>query len=400
MVTAGRYRIGNKEEDQKDLGNNYYPSGWQPRWEMDKETGVGELTHVGRDPDYEKKFDEILADWGFDPKYYEIDGKVKASSWNTQLKGSEVVTFFAFKGIVRRKSPEKDAWVEKLDKEISKKPALKAKKYGGDTSFLFMMADWQLGKSDYGVENTVKRLELALTKGVERVKALRKAGVQIKEIYLVGMGDLTEGCDQSYYASMPFNVEINLSEQYHMARKLIMRCVDTFLPLADKIILSGVPGNHGEMTRSGKQAVLSSRLDNSDTMHLQICGEIMEGNPRYKKVEVDVATDFHQVLEINGKKVAFSHVHMKGTQGGDISGKVVNWWKGQMFGLLEPGDANMLITAHYHHFRSLQQGDRVWFQCPSIDKSIDFTARTGYWDHPGVLTLTISKDGWDNLSIL
>ena len=55
MVTAGRYRIGNKEEDQKDLGNNYYPSGWQPRWEMDKETGVGELTHVGRDPDYEKK---------------------------------------------------------------------------------------------------------------------------------------------------------------------------------------------------------------------------------------------------------------------------------------------------------------------------------------------------------
>ena len=128
MVTAGRYRIGNKEEDQKDLGNNYYPSGWQPRWEMDKETGVGELTHVGRDPDYEKKFDEILADWGFDPKYYEIDGKVKASSWNTQLKGSEVVTFFAFKGIVRRKSPEKDACVEKLAKEISKKPTLKIKK--------------------------------------------------------------------------------------------------------------------------------------------------------------------------------------------------------------------------------------------------------------------------------
>jgi hypothetical protein len=383
---------------KEDLGNNYYPSGWQPRYEFDEPLGKGEITHVGTDPNYKSKFDEILKQWGFDPKHYEIEGDVRASSWNSQLKGGEVVTFYAFKGLVRRKNPGRDRFVAKLEKELNKKPALKVKKRGGDTAFLFMMADWQLGKSDLGVENTVKRLELALTSGVDRIKALRKSGVKVNKVYLVGMGDLTENCF-GFYDSQAFNIELSLAQQYHLARKLIMRCVDTFLPLVDEIVLAGVPGNHGEMSRSGKGKVTTDRLDNSDTMHLEICGEIMAKNPRYKKVKVDVATGFHQVLDIYGKKVAFTHGHMTGG-GGDPTTKILNWWKGQMFGWLPSGQAEILISAHYHHFRSLQQGDRAWFQCPSIDKSLDFTQRTGMWNHPGVLTLTVNKDGWDNLSIL
>jgi len=382
----------------QDLGNNYYPSGWQPKYEFEESIGVGEITHVGTDKNYKDNFDNILKQWGFDPEHYEIDGVVKASSWNTQLKGGIVETFYAFKGIVRKKNPLKDEYVAELFKEVGKKPKLKVKKRGGDTAFMFMLADWQLGKSDLGVESTVKRLELGLTSAVKRIKDLRKSGVKIKSVYLVGMGDLTENC-HGFYDSQPHNIELSLKEQYHLARKLIMRCVDTFLPLVDDIVLAGVPGNHGEMSRSGKGNVTTSRLDNSDTMHLEICGEIMAQNPRYKKVKVDVATDFHQVLDIYGQKVAFTHGHMTGG-GGDPTTKILNWWKGQMFGFLPPGESNILISAHYHHFRSLQQGDRTWFQCPAIDKSLDFTARTGLWAHPGVLTLTISKDGWDNLSIL
>ena len=69
------------------------------------------------------------------------------------------------------------------------------------------------------------------------------------------MGDLTEGC-YGFYDSQPHNVSLNLSQQYHLARKLIMKTVDTFLPYANKIILSGVPANHGEMARSAKGQVV------------------------------------------------------------------------------------------------------------------------------------------------
>ena len=380
--------------DKKDLGNNYFRSGWQPSAEFDEQTGLGEITHIGTDPNYKSKFDDILREWGFDPRYYEIDGKVKASSWNAQLKGGQVETFYAFKGVVRKKHPARDEWFKVLLKEVSKKKPLKKKNITSKQAFIWCMSDWQLGKDDYGVENTLKRYDLALQRGVEQVKAL--GGVD--EIYLLSMGDLTEGC-YGYYDSQPFNISLTLQQQYHLARKLIMKTVDTFLPYANKITLSGVPANHGEMSRSGKGQVVTNRLDNSDTMHIEICGEIMEQNPRYKKVSVSIPDGFHHTLEIKGQTLAFSHGHMH-SGGSGPEGKIMKWWQGQMFGWLPSGAAEILVTGHYHHPRLLRQGKRTWMQCPSIDASKDFTARTGLWNDPGVLCFTINKDGWDNYKIV
>ena len=383
-----------------EWGNNFYKSGWQPGLELNEATGLGEITHVGTDPNYRNKFDDILRGWGFDPKYYEIVDTVKASSWNTQLKGGTVETFYAFKGVVKKKRPGQDKYFQALFKQASRKPPLKLKTHGGDTAFLWFMADWQLGKKDFGVENTIKRYALALQDGVNRIKELRKSGVQIDEIYMIGLGDLTEGCSPTYYDSLPHNIELSLIEQYALARSMMMKTVETFLPHADKLVLAGCPGNHGEVSRTGKGQVSTSRLDNSDTMHIQICEEIMKANPdRYKKVKVIVPDGFHQVMKIKSISCAWLHGHMSAGSG-NAEAKIENWWKGQMYGKLDTKDVSILISGHYHHFRAKQQGDRTWFQSPSLDKSIDFTERTGNWSHPGVLTFTVNKKGWDNLKIL
>ena len=383
-----------------EWGNNFYKSGWQPGLELNEATGLGEITHVGTDPNYRNKFDDILRGWGFDPKYYEIVDTVKASSWNTQLKGGTVETFYAFKGVVKKKRPGQDKYFQALFKQASRKPPLKLKTHGGDTAFMWFMSDWQLGKRDYGVENTIKRYDLALQDGVNRIKELRKSGVQIDEIYMIGLGDLTEGCSPTYYDSLPHNIELSLIEQYALARSMMMKTVETFLPHADKLVLAGCPGNHGEVSRTGKGQVSTSRLDNSDTMHIQICEEIMKANPdRYKKVKVIVPDGFHQVMKIKSISCAWLHGHMSAGSG-NAEAKIENWWKGQMYGKLDTKDVSILISGHYHHFRAKQQGDRTWFQSPSLDKSIDFTERTGNWSHPGVLTFTVNKKGWDNLKIL
>ena len=96
---------------------------------------------------------------------------------------------------------------------------------------MFFMADWQLGKKDYGVENTIKRYDVALQDAVNRIKDLRKLGVNIDEIYMIGLGDLTENCTPAFYESQPHNVELTLIEQYALARSMIMKTIDTFLPL-------------------------------------------------------------------------------------------------------------------------------------------------------------------------
>jgi len=385
----------------KEWGNNFYKKGWQPGLELNDETGLGEITHVGTDPNFRNKYDEILLNWGFDLKEYEIIGTVRASSWNAQLKGGTVETFYAFKGIVQRKNPKRDKYTKELIKHISKKTPLKQKTLGGDTAFMFFMADWQLGKKDFGVENTINRYDIALQDAVNRIKDLRKVGVQIDEIYMVGLGDLTENCTTAFFDSQPHNVSLSLIEQYALARSMIMKTVDTFLPHADKLVLAGIPGNHGEMTRSSKGNVFTNRLDNSDIMHFQICEEIMNANKeRYKKVRVEVPDNFHQVLEVKGKTCAWTHGHMTGNSGSNPEIKIENWWKGQMYGFLPNGQAEILVTGHYHHFRAKYQGDRAWFQAPSLDKSIDFTQRTGLWSHPAVLTFTINEKGWANLELL
>ncbi len=383
-----------------EWGNNFYKSGWQPGLELNEATGLGEITHVGTDPNYRNKFDDILRGWGFDPELYEIVDTVKASSWNTQLKGGTVETFYAFKGVVKKKRPGQDKYFQALFKQASRKPPLKLKTHGGDTAFLWFMADWQLGKKDFGVENTIKRYDLALQDGVNRIKELRKSGVQVDEIYMIGLGDLTEGCSPTYYESLPHNISLSLIEQYALARSMMMKTVETFLPHADKLILAGCPGNHGEVSRTSKGQVSTSRLDNSDTMHIQICDEIMKANTeRYKKVKVVVPDGFHQVMKIKSISCAWLHGHMSAGSG-NAEAKIENWWKGQMYGQLDTKDVSILISGHYHHFRAKQQGDRTWFQSPSLDKSIDFTERTGNWSHPGVLTFTVNKKGWDNLKIL
>ena len=107
-----------KKLSSEELGNNFYKSGWQPGYEIDEVTGLGEITHVGNDPNYQSKYDEILKEWGFNPDQYEIDGQVRASSWQTQLKGGRVETFYAFKGLVRRKKPGHDKYFKELLKKF------------------------------------------------------------------------------------------------------------------------------------------------------------------------------------------------------------------------------------------------------------------------------------------
>jgi hypothetical protein len=114
---------------------------------------------------------------------------------------------------------------------------------------------------------------------------------------------------------------------------------------------------------------------------------------------VSLPEGFHHTVDIKGLTVGFTHGHMH-SGGTGPEGKIMKWWQGQMFGDFPVGDAEILITGHFHHPRMMQQGNRTWFQCPSIDASIDFTARTGMWSKPGVLTFTIDKDGWDNYKIV
>ena len=379
-----------------ELGNNYYPSGWKPNVSFDKLSNTGGITHV-QPADNNFKYNQLLSSWGFDPDEFYIDeDTIKFSTWDTQLKGGKVEQMYAFKAIIKRKHPEKDDYFEALQKEIKNKKPINVKKVKGDTAYFFFLADWQLGKKDWGSVNTVKHIREAVNKAKKNIRELNKT-CTIDEIYIIGLGDLIENC-YGFYDHQPFNIELSKTEQEHLTRVMIIEVLDGLLGLAPKIILGGVPGNHGE-NRTSKGQVSTNRLDNSDTAAFQIVGEIIKGRPRYEHVDVVVPNDYHLVLEVKGIHIGVTHGHMT-AGGGDPWLKMEKFWKGQMYGWLPIGGASILVSGHFHHLRVVEQKGRTWIQAPSLDESHEFTARTGFGTKQGVLTFTVSKDGWDNLKVL
>jgi hypothetical protein len=102
-------------------------------------------------------------------------------------------------------------------------------------------------------------------------------------------------------------------------------------------------------------------------------------------------------LDVAGKIVGLSHGHQypRPEKAGD-------WWRGQTFGRQPVADADILITGHYHHFRTQQMGNgRLWIQAPTLDNGSDWYAvRSGEVSTSGLLVFSVGPEGWDDLRIL
>ena len=384
-----------------ELGNNYYPSGWKPQRTWDNNSNSGEVTHIQAGTD-SFKFNSLLKEWNFDPQeFYIEEDSIRFSTWDTQLKGGKVEQMYAFKAIIKRKKPKHDKFFNDLLKQVKNKKPKKISTKKGPNAYFFICADWQFGKAEYntdwGVDETIDYIKNAIEKAKKDIKNHNKNGVVIDEIYIIGLGDLIENC-YGFFDHQPFNVELTRTEQEHIVRLMILEVLDGLLALASTIVIGGVPGNHAEY-RSGKAQVSTTRLDNSDTTVFQIIGEIIEGRERYKHVKVVVPDDFYLTLEVKTKRVTFYHGHITGG-GGNAENKLMNWWKNQAMARLPSGTADLLVTGHYHHLRILQERGRTWIQSPSLDTSYELESRMGLTTSHGILSFTLSKNGWDNLKIL
>jgi len=384
----------------EELGNNYYPSGWKPQRSWDNETNSGQVTYIQDSESFE--YSSLLKEWGFPPEEYYIEEEtIKYSTWETQVKGGRIEQLHAFKATIKRKKPNHDKYFNELKQQISKKKPIKVSKTKGDHAYFFICSDWQFGKAEYnadwGSDDTIDYIRNGINQAKDNIKKLKASGTIIDEIYIIGLGDLIEGC-YGFFDHQPFNIELTRTEQEHLARLMIIEVLDGLLKLAPKIVIGGVAGNHSEY-RSGKASVSTTRLDASDSAMFQIIGEIISDRERYKHVKTVVPDDFYLTLEVKGKRVTFYHGHMTGG-GGNAETKLMNWWKNQAMARLPSGTADLLVTGHYHHLRVLTERGRTWIQSPSCDTSKELEARLGLTTTHGILTFTLSKSGWDNLKVL
>jgi predicted phosphodiesterase len=192
-----------------------------------------------------------------------------------------------------------------------------------------------------------------------------------------------------------WRTDLDLTSQIRVYRRLLLHMVKTFAPLADRVIVPCVPGNHDEAVRVGN-SMATTYTDSFALDAASAVADALEDHPDYKHVsfvfpKYDTLT---VTLDMAGTVVGLAHGHQ-------CRGKAVDWWKNMAHGQQDIGEATLLLTGHYHHLRIEQSGRKTWMQAPALDGgSTWFENSSGQAAPAGMLTLTVGNGGWSNVQIL
>lgn len=364
--------VGAQGSDKRNLAPK---ESWRPHMEIDANGGY--LVSL---PRTEEPSDaaELLKDFDLNPDDWLIVS-VRKSKWQ-RYDGEWLEAY--------RVSVKPRGYVSilmdpsELEAELKKwRPSKSVKPGKGDLTFLAAIGDTQWGKdAGGGSEATVNRVMSAMQNVKDRFDEVKSRG--IGQIALPQMGDCIEGI-VSQGGKIAGRVDLPLTAQIRLGRRMLLEWVKTFAPLTDKLIIPVVPGNHDESTR----ALLTDPLDSFQVDIVSQVMDIVADNPALQNVEARFIEADNTTLAVNlsGVMVGFAHGHQ--------SRNPEKWWEGQALGQTPIGGSDVLITAHYHHFIAKSVGPRMWVQIPSMDGgSAWFRDRRGLDSPPGIATMVIGDN--------
>lgn len=383
-----------------------HPAGWAPGVVWSPTKGGEIVTCVVDGMDADPAFwNLVIADWGLNPELTEIvPDSVQIRAWDMPIGGGETMRARYYKAAIRPRRnafPAEDA--AELDRVIMRRRTRSTPKVSGPgVGYVLNLSDFQIGKGEGGgTPATVERIVGALHASVARVKELRKAGRNIVSVTIAGLGDLVEQC-QGNYPSQLFTVDRTRRQQLQIARELITLAIDLHVDLAPVVQVVAVPGNHGE-NRGGGGKSITTVTDNDDLAVFEQVSEALVKNPdRYGHVVFHIADGLVQMVDVEGVAIAWTHMH----QGSGSGEKAVEaWWRGQVMGNHPVAQAQILNTAHFHHFMCSEATGRTIMQMPAMDGGSGWwTDKTGQHSPAGMVSYLAGAGCgprfWSDLSIL
>ena len=389
-------------QNAKRLKGNH-PKGWEPRIDTSKKEIVSKPQKKAGNPQ-DHRWDKYLEELGFNPDEFEIIEPFEIRSWDSNTEnGKDTFYYYKAKIVSKYAVNDRDFDFKALLSEI-KKSKPKAQTIKGKSSMIVCLSDWQMGKRDGdGTKGIVARIEQMIPDVTARIKQLRKSGVDLANLYVVGLGDIVEGCE-GFYPMQEHSIEYDLRRQKMIARRLLVKSLKEWAPLFKNVVVACVPGNHGENRKNGK--AFTTFGDNFDVAIFDEAAEIFQENPAYKHVKFVIPeNDLWLTLDVSGTIIGLAHGHQVRTGGRYSHQKPVAWLSGQAFGMTEMGDADILISGHFHHLFVVNEGKRTLMQCPSVDGGSEwFENMTGKSSYAGTLTFSITPGKtqlqWDNLKVL
>jgi hypothetical protein len=263
----------------------------------------------------------------------------------------------------------------------------------GTHGFVVELGDTQFGKIDGdGVDGTLKRTVSGLNAAADRFH-LYSSLFDFGHVHLAWTGDHVEGFNSQGGANA-WRTQLTLNEQIRLTRRVMLHALKTFAPLAQRVTMAAVPGNHGEAVRFAGKGV--TRYDDShDTESLIAVADAAELNPEaFGHVEFYVpdTDELTVMVDVAGTKIAHAHGHQW------RPGKHFDWWRGQAFNKSSNMHmADLLLAGHLHHEFVDTDGPRTFMQAPAME------SESTWWRHskgtvgaPGLI-VAVTKAGQTNL---
>ena len=367
-------KAGNEGSDNvvKDI-----PDAWRPRSEIGTDGGfvISTPRPDGNTPGAE----EILREANLDPAEWAVISH-RRSRW--QKYDGDWLESFRVNVVPVHPHGQADYDQEKLLEQVNNWKPEKVEHFKGDLTAVYSVGDTQYGKDD--TPAIIDRMLKSLDESVERHKYLAtKYG--INQIALPQLGDCIEGMT-SQKGKVMGRHDIGVSEQVRVGRRVLMAQIKAMAPLADKIIVPVVPGNHDEVQR-----FLVGRPE--DSWQIEVVASVADicAENDFLKDRVEfrfpAADDSTLTVNLSGTMYGMAHGH----QAKDM----VKWWAGQIMGRCSVANADILNVGHYHHYRAQSVGPRLFIQNPAMDGgSAWFRDKSGLESAPGIISMVVGE-GFD-----
>ena len=259
----------------------------------------------------------------------------------------------------------------------------------GDHGFLVLIGDMQFGKIDGdGPAGTVARTIRAINEAADRLERYRLL-FDIGHVHIAWLGDHIEGFVSQGGANV-WRTPLTLTEQIRLTRRVMLHALKVFSPLAERVTMAAVPGNHGEPVRF--QGTGTTRYDDShDTESLIAVKDTADTFPEaFGHVEFYVpdTDELIVMVDVAGTIIAHHHGHKW------RPGKQFDWWEGQAFNRDSAMHvADLLVAGHLHHEHFETNGSRDYWGINALEsESTWFRHARGIGGAPGI-HVGITKGG-------
>jgi hypothetical protein len=335
----------------------------------------------------------MLTEAGLDPDEWVITKTTQHVRYS-DIDGSPELTQYWLRASKQPKGISDEALEEILDKYIGR-PIEWPVDQRSRTEIIRMVpsGDLQLGKPEGGgTEAVIERF----ARYTNEVAAELAANGGVKLLILPWLGDCIEGLVSQGGKNIAY-LDLPITAQVRVYRRLIQHQVLTLSPYAESVLVPVVPGNHDQTTREQ----IMPHTDSWAIEGASATADALKLSGRYDHVTWAFPEEGepHLAVKIDPQlTLGFTHGHVTGTN----PAKIIDFWKGQSHGRQSLGEADILVTAHWHHLRlEATGGGRTWLQIPAMDGGSGwYRHKTGESVVNGQITIDLTPGegtGWTNL---